>query len=232
MDDIEQFLNRTTRGIGGPASLQKHLKEELREHLDETIQEYVSNGMAEEEARQKTLQEFGGPEQIREEFEAVYGRRLTSLLIGKAMDWRERTMKMEWKWNFLSQMFFDLLIGAQILFIYLVALFILPGTERLRVEVLSKTGRISGEIGIPSIETIYRLAFLGVHQWFVPFLLAGVAIALFEWKYRRDNKTQVRLAISSIVSFGLMVFIFLASLTLMVHINNLGMALIEYQAIR
>lgn len=218
MDDIEQFLNRTTRGIGGPASLQIHLKEELREHLDETIREYVSNGMTEEEARQKTLREFGGPEQIREEFEAVYGRRLTSMLIGKAMDWKERTMKMEWKWNFVAQLFIDLLIGVEICYLYLVAIFILPLTARF--------GRVHGEFGLPSMETLYRWGSMVTHYWFLGVLLAGVAIALFEWKCRSDNKTQLRLAASGIFSFGLMLFIFFSSLVIMVHLNNVGTGLL------
>lgn len=97
MRDIESYLDQVCRSIGGSKALHLHLREELREHVLETIERHKADGLDEDQAVQKALEEFGQPEAVREGLQAIYGRSLMGLVIEKAMQWKEKTMKTGWK---------------------------------------------------------------------------------------------------------------------------------------
>src|SRR5205823_4108950 len=99
MDKLEQYLDRVCRSIGGPRSLRQHVRQELREHLRDAVAEHRAAGLSEEEALDRALADFGGPEEVRSELEATHGHRLLPVVIDKAMQWKERTMKAKWLWT-------------------------------------------------------------------------------------------------------------------------------------
>src|SRR5207247_7675831 len=55
-------------------------------------------GMAEPEAVAKALEEFGQPQEVRSELEATHGQRMMAVVLEKAMQWKERTMRAKWLW--------------------------------------------------------------------------------------------------------------------------------------
>ncbi|MBI1830471.1 MAG: hypothetical protein HYR84_03360 [Planctomycetes bacterium] len=94
MEKLEQYLDQVCRTIGGPASLREHVRQELREHLLDAVAQHQADGISEDEAVDKALEEFGQADEVRSELEAAHGkRRMISLLIDTAMQWKEMTMK-------------------------------------------------------------------------------------------------------------------------------------------
>src|ERR1700761_5444193 len=98
MDKLEHYLDQVCRSIAGPKSLRQHIRQELREHLLDAAAEHKAAGMTEEAALDRALADFGGPEQVRSELEATHGHRLMGVVIDKALQWKERTMKAKWLW--------------------------------------------------------------------------------------------------------------------------------------
>ena len=58
----------------------------------------VTNGLSETEALDRALEDFGGPDELKSGLEATYGHRLLPVVIDKAMQWKERTMRARWLW--------------------------------------------------------------------------------------------------------------------------------------
>src|SRR5262249_34781262 len=98
MDKLEHYLDQVCRSIGGPRSLRQHVRQELREHLLDAVAGHKAAGLPEELALDRALEEFGGPEQVRSELEATHGHRLMPVVIDKAMQWKEKTMRAKWLW--------------------------------------------------------------------------------------------------------------------------------------
>ena len=99
MDKLEQYLDQVCHSIGGPRSLRQHVKQELREHLRDASAEHERAGLSTEEAQARALEDFGGPEQVRSDLEATHGYRVLPVVIDKAMQWKEKTMKAKWLWT-------------------------------------------------------------------------------------------------------------------------------------
>jgi len=190
MNEIDRFLDQACRSVSGTPSLRRHLREELREHLEAMVQSYVASGMAREEAVRKALEEFGLPQEVREGLEEVYGRRVTALLIEKAMEWREKTMKAEWKWSFAAHTM--LVLAGAVLVFYLgsVLVFIMP---RVVEMYHSATGTIPYYL-----QRIIRLMYSWHHFWFLWLTPLALGYALFEWKCKSESKAQIRLAIENV----------------------------------
>src|SRR5205807_3314788 len=105
------------RGIGGPRSLRQHLRQELREHLQDAAAEHKAAGLSEEAALARALEDFGGPEQVRSELEATHGHRMMAVVIDKAMQWKERTMKAKWLWTSWANLSLAVVIALEVFFI-------------------------------------------------------------------------------------------------------------------
>ena len=99
MDKLENYLDQVCRGIAGPRALRQHVRQELREHLLDAAGEYQGRGMPPDEAMERAIDDFGGPEQVRRELEQAHGQRFLAVVIDKAMQWKERTMKAKWVWS-------------------------------------------------------------------------------------------------------------------------------------
>ncbi len=99
MDKLEHYLDQVCRSVGGSRALRQHIRQELREHLRDAAAEHRAAGLSAEEALARALADFGGPEQVRSELEATHGHRLMAVVVEKAMQWKEATMKTKWLWT-------------------------------------------------------------------------------------------------------------------------------------
>ena len=98
MDKLEQYLDQVCRRIGGPRALRQHVRQELREHLLDAAAQHKAAGLPEEEAVAQALADFGQPEDVRSELEDAHGHRVMAVVIDKALNWKEKTMRAKWLW--------------------------------------------------------------------------------------------------------------------------------------
>ncbi|HZU38198.1 MAG TPA: permease prefix domain 1-containing protein, partial [Gemmataceae bacterium] len=85
MGKLEHYLDQVCHGMGGPRSLRQHVRQELREHLLDAAAEHRAAGLSDEEALDRALADFGGPQELRSELEATHGYRLLPVVIDKAL---------------------------------------------------------------------------------------------------------------------------------------------------
>ena len=116
MKELESYLNRICRAVGGTESLRKHVREEIEEHLLATVERYEAEGIPREEAARKAIEEFGGPENIGKELHDVHDKGLMALIVARAMEWKEQTMKTGWKWSFVAHFLLVAVIALEIAF--------------------------------------------------------------------------------------------------------------------
>jgi uncharacterized membrane protein len=204
MKKLEQYLDQVCRRIGGPRALRQHVRQELREHLLDAMAQHKAAGLPEQAALERALAEFGEAEEVRSELEGTHGQRLLAVVIEKAMQWQERTMKAKWLWTTWAYLVLGLLIVLQALFLTFTNVFIVP-----RFELLTRGGYVDRAI-LEQHDLSWTLAWLnnlheltGSHTALV-LLLAAVAIGLFEWRVRSENKTLIRVAALGTVAVTLM----------------------------
>jgi hypothetical protein len=215
MDKIDQYLDQVCRRIGGPKSLRQHVRQELREHLLDAIAEHRAAGMTEEQALARALEEFGGPEEVRSELEATHGSRLMPLVIDKAMQWKEKTMRAKWLWATWANLAVVIVIVLEVLWITFGNVYLTPKLQRL-----TRDGVIDEE----------ALGRSGV-AWFLSFLrnledigskatyiLLGTIVAwtLFEWRVKSENKSFIRLSVFGTVAVKLLLVAILMSGSLVI----------------
>src|SRR5260370_40148284 len=131
MDKLERFLDQVCRSIGGPRALRQHVRQELREHLLDAVAQHKTSGLTEEKALDRALEDFGGPEQVRSELEATHGQRLLPVVIDKAMQWKEKTMKEKWLWTTGAHLALAAVIALEGFSITLAVIALVPRFERL-----------------------------------------------------------------------------------------------------
>ena len=131
MDKLEQYLDQVCRSIGGPRSLRQHVRQELREHLLDAVAQHQRGGLSEEEALDQALEEFGRPEDVRSELEATHGHRMMAVVIDKAMQWKEMTMRAKWLWTTWAYLGLVAVIALEVLFITFMVMFIVPKFQKL-----------------------------------------------------------------------------------------------------
>jgi hypothetical protein len=194
MKKLEQYLDQVCRSIGGARALRQHVRQELREHLLDSMAQHKAAGLAEDAALERALAEFGRPEEVRSELEAAHGQRLMAVVIEKAMQWQERTMKAKWLWTTWAYLAVGLLVVLQALFITFNNVFIVP-----KFQVLMRDGFVDPAI-LEQQHWSWTVRFLlGVHdlsgRHTTPLLLLTLAvIGLFEWRVRSENKAFIRVA--------------------------------------
>jgi type II secretory pathway component PulF len=215
MDKLEQYLDQVCRSIGGPRSLRRHVRQELREHLLDAAAQHRAGGLSEDEALTRALAEFGQPEEMRTELEATHGHRVMAVVIDKALDWKEKTMRAKWLWTTWATAAIVIVIALAVLLITGIELFIVPKFNQLMRDGLIDPAIID-EQGVS-----WMLSWLNnFHQfaehatWWV--LLAAAAWALFEWRVRSENKTLMRLSALGTVAVALMAVVWLTAATLLI----------------
>jgi hypothetical protein len=204
MDKLEQYLDQVCRSIGGPKALRQHVRQELREHLLDAVAEYKTAGLTEEQALARALEDFGGPEEMRSELEATHGRRLLPVVIDKAMQWKEKTMRAKWLWASWAYLAVVGVIVLEVFTITFANLYLVPKYQRLTRDGLIDQEGLQ-EAGIGWVTSFLRgLETVGGKSTYI--LLGTVAgWALFEWRVRSENKSFIRLSVFGTVAVGLMV---------------------------
>jgi hypothetical protein len=211
MDKLEQYLDQVCRSIAGPRSLRQHIRQELREHLLDAAAEHKAAGMSEEAALARALEDFGGPEQVRAELEATHGHRLLPVVIDKAMQWQERTMKAKWLWTTWAYLAAAGVIVLELSFITFSVIFLVPRFQKLMQDGIIDPAIIDDQGVSWMLGFLNRLSYVGGH--YTTFLLLGAAVAcgLFEWRVRSENKPFIRLSALGTVAVGLMVVVILTA---------------------
>jgi hypothetical protein len=205
MDKLDHYLEQVCRSIGGPRSLRRHVRQELREHLLDAAAEHKAAGMSEEQALACALEDFGGPEQVRSELEATHGQRLIPVVIDKAMQWKEMTMRAKWLWMSWAHLALAAVIALEVLWITFSVIFLVPRFERLL-----RDGLIDPEM-LQETGSAWMVSFLKdlktVGGGYATFWLLGAAVAwgVFEWRVKSENKSFMRLSALGTAAVGLMV---------------------------
>lgn len=189
MNEIERYVGKVCRTVGGSADLRRHLREELLAHLEEAVDAKVSEGLSREEAVKVAIDDFGDLESIEKELERVHGRSLLGVVVAKAMQWKERTMKSTWKWSFAASFVLAATLAAQMAFFFFFAVKVMPCVR----EMASSWNREP----MASVKGIVALtAFIGanLHIIIALFLTSWL---LFEWRCRSERKPFIRNIIGS-----------------------------------
>jgi hypothetical protein len=212
MSELDQYLDQICRSLGGPRSLRQHVRQELREHLLDAAAEHQATGLTQQQAIAKAIEDFGRPELVRSELQATHGHRLIAVVIDKAMQWKEKTMKAKWLWTSWAHFALALIIGLQAAFIITAILFIHPTHQMLAKDEYLIFPQEADSISWmhPFLADVAG-AINNVFWWLIPLLLLW---ALFEWRVRSDNKTLIRLGIMGAIAVGLMVVVMLTAASL------------------
>jgi hypothetical protein len=206
MEKLDQYLDRVCRGIGGPRSLRKHVRQELREHLLDAIARYQEAGLNPDEAIDRALEEFGTSDEVKSELEATHGHRVMAMVIDKALQWKEMTMKAKWLWTSWALVGLAIVITLEVLFITFIAMFIAP-----KFQLLLHHGMLDPAV-LDEPAVSWMLSFLngvwsaGEYATFLA-IAAAVAWGLFEWRVRSENKTLMRLSALATAGVALMVIV-------------------------
>jgi hypothetical protein len=216
MDKLEKYLDQVCRSVGGPRSLRQHLRQELHEHLQDAVAQHRAAGLSEEEACARALAEFGRPEEVRSELEATHGQRLLPVLIAKAMQWKEMTMRAKWLWMSWAHLALAAVVLLEVLFLTFLVVFIVPRFNRLLSDGAIDAAELErlGMTWMPAFANgVTRIAG-GYATWWL--LLAIAVIAVFEWRVRSENKPWMRLAALGSVGLGLMLVLMVTAASLVI----------------
>jgi hypothetical protein len=208
MDKLEEYLNRVCRGIGGGRALRQHLREELREHLRDAVAEHKAAGLSDEEALNRALAHFGGPDEVRSELEATHGHRLLGVVIDKALAWKEKTMKAKWLWLSWAHVALIGVVAAEVLYISFCAIFLVPKFYMIDSHVLD-----------PALHHSEASWLYDCLNWLRPVqrhatelvLCALVLWGLFEWRVKSEHKTFMRLSALGTAAIALFVGVVLTT---------------------
>jgi hypothetical protein len=216
MNELERYLDQVCRSIGGPRSLRQHVRQELREHLLDAVAQHKAAGLPEAEAVARALEEFGKPEEVRSELEATHGHSLMAVVIDKAMQWKELTMKAKWLWTSWAYLGLVVVIALEVLFVSFAVLFIVPKFNQLLRDGLIDPAILS-EQGVSWMPAYLNgLNSMGEKYTLIGVLLAGVAWGLFEWRVRSENKPFMRLSALGTVAVALMVVVCITAAALLI----------------
>jgi hypothetical protein len=215
MDRLERYLDNICRSIGGPRSLREHVRRELRGHLLDARDQHRAEGLSDDEALTRALEEFGQPEDLRLELEAAHGHRMLGVAIDRAMQWKERTMRARWLWASWANLTVGLVITLELLFIAFNGYFIFPKFQALVYDgfIDAGSGRHAG--GSWTLEILEGLWTVQENYTWI-LLAALVAIGLFEWRVKGENKSLMRLSALGTSALGLFLVVIVMTGSLVV----------------
>lgn len=210
MDKLDRYVARVCGSIGGPRAMRQHVQQELREHLLDAVAQHEASGMPREQAVDRALEEFGNQEEVRSELVAAHGHRVMAVVIEKALQWKERTMRAKWLWTTWAHLALLVVIALQALFILGTLIFIVPKYQELMAQRLIDIEELrDGATWIKSCFLgVLRVANFFFHNW--GWLLLPIVLWItFEWRVRSENKSYMRLGGLGTVSIALTVVIWL-----------------------
>ena len=106
-----------------------------------------------------------------------------------------------------------MLIALEVILVLSLAVFILP--------------RVIGEYHIlelplpPYSISVVNIVRMFFESWFIWTALIVIAWAIFEWRYRSENKSTIRLALGSLVSLLMVVLVWAASIAVVIPLFRL-----------
>jgi hypothetical protein len=197
--------------------MRQHVRQELREHLLDALAQHQAAGLSADEALDRALEEFGKPDEVRSDLEAAHGRqRMMALVIDRALQWKERTMRAKWLWMSWAYLGLTAVIALEVLFITFSVVFIVPKFKKLLRDGLIDPAIINeqGMSWMPAFLDDLSNVAGGYATWWL--LLAAAAWGLFEWRVRSENKPWMRLSALGTAAVGLMVVVVLTAAALVI----------------
>ncbi|MDP6355388.1 MAG: permease prefix domain 1-containing protein [SAR202 cluster bacterium] len=205
MNDIDRYLDQACRQVSGPDSLRQHLRKELKEHLEEAMDALVAEGMSQDDATAKAIEDLGDPEIISEGMQSVYGPGVTSLFVEQAIRWKDR------KWQLAAQIGSLLIIALAASVIYLTFVKVVPSVEKLYSD--------SGTEFPAYMSTSCAVAEIVLIHWNFVFLISFIGgLGLFEWKCKSENRAQIRTVIGVGTSLVVVAIAFWSAVATMVSL--------------
>ncbi len=202
MDKLERYLDRVCLSMGGPKALRQHVRQELREHLLDAAAQHRSEGLSEEAALERAMEDFGGPDEIRSDLDATHGHRLLPVVIDKAMQWKERTMRAKWLWETWAYLALAVVILLDLMWICFGNLYLMPKFQKLTHDGVIDAA-ILNEQGVGWMPT-FLVSLQEIGKYTTWLLIAAItACVLFEWRIRSENKSLIRLSAWGTVAIGL-----------------------------
>jgi hypothetical protein len=185
--------------------MRQHIRQELREHLLDAAGQHKTAGLPEDRALEQALADFGQPDEVRSGLEEAHGHRLLGVVIDKALDWKEKTMRAKWLWATWAHLALATVIVVEVLFITFNVIFLVPKFQKLSQDGIIDTVQL-GEQGASWMPRYLNwLSHVGGEYATFMLLAAIVAIALFEWRVRSENKSLIRLSALGTVAVALLV---------------------------
>ena len=227
MEQIERYIKEVCRGLRVPEALRGEIGEELRAHLLESVQAHVDAGMPEEEAAASALAEFGQVDAVRGELKAAYGGSLLTLLIQRAMDWREKTMKTGWKWSFVAQLALVVMLVVGYLALLCWARFLIPPLVQGYRELNAPLTHLGG-----IAPALIRFSSFLVGTWYVWPILLALGWGIFEWRCRSVNKETIRLASGAVACLATTIVVCVFSTSTMIMCADLMVGALSQRAPR
>ena len=146
----------------------------------------------------------------------MHGHRVIGVVIDKAIQWKERTMKAKWLWMTWAYLAVVLLIALELFFILFNLLFLLPKYQKLRHDGIIDPA-MDEKLGVGWMTRF--LAGLGTVAYYTVYLLLAAIAAwgLFEWRVKSENKSFIRFAVLGTVAVALMVVVMLTTSSQMIQ---------------
>src|SRR5262249_40505565 len=190
----ERYLDEVWRRMGGPRPLRQHVRQELREHLMDAAAEHQAAGLSPEEALDRAIANFGGPDFVRSELEATHGHRVMAVVIDKAMQWKEMTMRAKWLWTTWAYLAAAAVVALELMWISFAGIYLVPKFFKLMQEGLIDPA-ILDEHGVAwGVSFLHRLSVVVGGYTTLLLLVAAAAWGLFEWRVQSENKPFMRLS--------------------------------------
>lgn len=223
INQLEQYLQQVCRSMGGPRALREHVRQELREHLLDAASQHQAAGMNEEEALQKAIEEFGQPEAVRSELEATHGHRMMmAMVLDKALEWKEKTMKAKWLWTTWTYLMVVGVIALEIFFLFFQFIYIIPKIKKLKSDgfFVSNENHFLSANWILDFLNQLCVAADKITWWMILIIVA--LWGLFEWRVKSENKTFIRLSVLGTAALGLLVaVVMMAGSLIVLHVISL-----------
>jgi hypothetical protein len=205
MDNIDRYIEQVCRRVGGPRAMRAHLRQELREHLLDAVERLGAGGMDSQEAQAKAIEDFGSAEDVRGGLEEAHGQRLLPVIVEKALQWKETTMKARWLWMTSAHVMLASVLMLELVFVFGMMIFIMPKFREMEIKGwLTPHGAAEAGLIAWSSSFLGNLAALcALGGWILPAIAA--AWVVYEWRVRSENKAWMRLSLMGVGSLALFV---------------------------